>query len=40
VHVRMVLLASRTDPAASLARGMPTRSLGSRACSFSTCGWL
>ena len=37
VHVRIVLLASRTDPAAWLGHRMPARSLGSRACSFSTC---
>jgi hypothetical protein len=36
VHARIVLLASRADPAAGTPR-MPARSLGSRACSFSTC---
>jgi hypothetical protein len=39
VHARIVLLASRTDPAAGWPR-MHARSLGSRACSFSTCSWL
>src|SRR6202140_1455255 len=39
VHTRIVLLASRADPAAGWPR-MPARSLGSRACSFSTCSWL
>jgi hypothetical protein len=39
VHARIVLLASRADPAAGTPR-MPARSLGSRACSFSTCSWL
>ena len=39
VHARIVLLASRADPAAGKPR-MPARSLGSRACSFSTCSWL
>ena len=39
VHARMVLLASRADPATGWPR-MPARSLGSRACSFSTCSWL
>src|SRR5439155_9701928 len=39
VHARIVLLASRADPAAGWPR-MPARSLGSRACSFSTCSWL
>ena len=36
---RIVLLASRADPVAGWPR-MPARSLGSRACSFSTCSWL
>jgi len=36
VHARIVLLASRTDPVAGWSR-MLARSLGSRACSFSTC---
>src|SRR5713226_3433300 len=36
VPARMALLASRTGPAADKPR-MPARSLGSRACSFSTC---
>src|SRR5919197_1567944 len=36
---RIVLLASRAVPAAGTPR-MSTRSLGSRACSFSTCVWL
>src|SRR6185369_11404738 len=36
VPVRIALLASRTGPAADQPR-MPARSLGSRACSFSTC---
>jgi hypothetical protein len=40
VHIRIVLLASRTDPAACVGHRMPARSLGSRACSFSTCVWL
>jgi len=39
VHARIVLLASRADPAAGWLR-MPARSLGSRVCSFSTCSWL
>ncbi len=39
VHARIVLLASRADPTAGWPR-MPARSLGSRACSFSTCSWL
>jgi hypothetical protein len=39
VHARIELLASRADPAAGWPR-MPARSLGSRACSFSTCSWL
>src|ERR1035438_8133506 len=39
VHARIVLLASRADPAAGWPR-MPARSPGSRACSFSTCSWL
>src|ERR1700716_3372627 len=39
VHARIALLASRTGPAADKPR-MPARSLGSRACSFSTCVWL
>jgi len=39
VPARIVLLASRADPAAGWLR-MPARSLGSRACSFSTCSWL
>jgi hypothetical protein len=36
----MVLLASRTGPLAGRLGGGQARSLGSRACSFSTCGWL
>lgn len=36
VHTRIALLASRADPAAGWPR-IPVRSLGSRACSFSTC---
>ena len=36
VPARIALLASRTGPAADKPR-MPARSLGSRACSFSTC---
>ncbi len=39
VRARIALLASHADPAAGKPR-MPTRSLGSRACSFSTCSWL
>src|ERR1700730_4026215 len=39
VPARIALLASRTGPAADKPR-MPARSLGSRACSFSTCVWL
>ena len=39
VHARIMLLASRADPVAGWPR-MPARSLGSRACSFSTCSWL
>ena len=39
VPARIVLLASRADPAAGQPR-MPARSLGSRACSFPTCSWL
>src|ERR1700676_3323795 len=39
VHARIVLLASRADPVAGKPR-IPARSLGSRACSFSTCSWL
>jgi len=39
VHARIVLLASRADPVAGWPR-MPARSLGSRACSISTCSWL
>ena len=39
VPARIVLLASRADPVAGWPR-MPARSLGSRACSFSTCSWL
>ena len=39
VHARIVLLASRADPAAGWPR-IPARSLGSRTCSFSTCSWL
>jgi hypothetical protein len=35
VHDRIVLLASRPDP--PMFRWIPARSLGSRACSFSTC---
>lgn len=40
VPVRIALLTSRIGPAARLGPRMPARSLGSRACSFSTCGWL
>ncbi len=36
VHARVALLAFRADPVAGWPR-MPARSLGSRACSFSTC---
>jgi hypothetical protein len=39
VHARIVLLASRADPAAGWPR-IPARSPGSRACSFPTCSWL
>jgi len=39
VHARIVLLASRADPVAGWPRIL-ARSLGSRACSFSTCSWL
>ena len=39
VHAPIVLLASRADPVAGWPR-IPARSLGSRACSFSTCSWL
>jgi len=39
VHARIMLLASRADPVAGWPR-MPTRSPGSRACSFPTCSWL
>ena len=37
VHARIVLLASRTDPVSPVGSRIPARSLGSRACSFSTC---
>src|ERR1700719_2492824 len=39
VHARIVLVASRADPVAGKPR-IQARSLGSRACSFSTCSWL
>ncbi len=39
VPARIVLLASRAGPGTGWSR-MPARSLGSRACSFSTCSWL
>ena len=39
VHARIVLSASRAVPVAGTPR-KSARSLGSRACSFSTCSWL